>query len=273
MFNKVKNYVADFLIRIVSNNKFLLTKLLSLNRDKLVEETLNYPSIVNNGFFHIEQVFTIANHFNLKNKKGIVVDVGAADGKISTMFMNYFSCSSIYSFEPVKTTFEELTSAVSGRKQIHIFNMGLAAQKGELVLNKSNRITSSSLFPIEKNIKDSYFSKNISKVGEEKIMLSTLDSEIPKEQPVHLIKLDVQGYELEVLKGGVNTLSRTSIVLIEMQNHDLYIGAPKYHTLDDYLRSINFTLYSIVPSLRRNLKIYEWDAIYVNNNLASLENN
>ena len=271
--DKIKNKIANLLIGLVSNNKYLLDKLLVQNRPKLVSENINYPSIINNGYLHIEQVFDLADYFNLKDRKGIVADVGAADGKISCMFEQHFTNSKIYSFEPIKSTFETLVANTKGHSRIHIFNKALGAKQAELVINKSNRITSSSLFPIEEKIKDSYFAENILKVGEETIVVSTLDTELPKDVPVNLIKIDVQGFELEVLKGGAQTLSRTSVIIFEAQNHDMYIGAPKYYELDAFLRTNNFILYNIVPSLRKNMKLYEWDAIYVNKELDLKVNN
>jgi FkbM family methyltransferase len=273
LINKIKRKIAVFLIDKVSNNKFLLEELLSKNREKLVSESIAYPSIINNGYLHMEQVFDLADYFNLKGRKGIVIDAGAADGKISIMLEQHFTSSDIYSFEPIKSTFDELAENVKGRTRIHIFNKALGSKQQSLVINKSHRITSSSLFPIEEKIKDSYFAENILKVGEETIVVSKLDDEIPANVPVNLIKIDVQGFELEVLKGGAGTLSRTSLIIFEAQNHDMYIGAPKYYELDAFLRNNNFVLYNIVPSLRKNMKLYEWDAIYVSKELDLKVNN
>jgi FkbM family methyltransferase len=273
MLNRVKNTIAHIITGIISSNKYLLNKVLTTNRARLVAENMDYPSIINNGYLHIEQALAVTDHFSLKERKGIIVDVGAADGTISLKFEKHFSNADVYCFEPIKGTYETLLSNVKQYSRIRTFNKGLAAKQQQLNINKTHRITSSSLFPITEKIKDSYFAENIHKVGEETIEISTLDQEIPKEQAVHLIKIDVQGYELEVLKGGTETLKRTSVIVLEAQNHELYVGAPKYFELDNFLRNSNFTLYNIVPSLRKNMKLYEWDAIYVNNTLASKENN
>jgi len=271
--DKIKNYIAKLIIDFVSGRKFLLNKLLITNRNRLVSEYIDYPSIINNGYLHIEQAFQLTDYLKLNDKKGIVIDVGAADGRISIMLENHFSNSAIYCFEPIKSTYQTLVENVKGYSRIHHYNKALGAAQHNLVINKTNRITSSSLFPIEENIKDSYFAENIIKVGEETITVSTLDDEIPVNDNVLLMKVDVQGFELEVLKGGINTLSRTSIVLFEAQNHNLYFGAPKYFEIDTFLRNNNFVLYNIVPSLRKNMKLYEWDAIYVNKAIDQHINN
>ncbi len=81
------------------------------------------------------------------------------------------------------------------------------------------------------------------------------------------MKLDVQGHELEVLKGAVNTLKNTAIVVAEMSNHHNYKGAPLYYDIDEFLRRNNFSLYDQCLSLKEDGKLLEWDGIYVNNNL------
>jgi len=273
LINNIKKKIGHLLIDIVSGSKYLLNELFIKNRLRLVSESIDFPSIVNNGYLHIEQTLDVADYFNLKEKKGIVIDVGAADGVISIKLEEYFIHSEIYSFEPVKSTFETLLANVKGHKRIHTYNKALGASEQNLVINKASRITSSSLFAIEENIKDSYFAENILKVGEETIAVSTLDSEIPTNVPINLIKIDVQGFELEVLKGGLQTLSRTSVIVFEAQNHDMYVGAPKYYEIDAFLRNNNFVLYNMISSLRKNKKLYEWDAIYVNTELDRKVNN
>ena len=83
------------------------------------------------------------------------------------------------------------------------------------------------------------------------------------------MKLDVQGFEIEALKGAVNCLSRTYFVLIELSNHDYYKHGAKYFEVDDFLRQIGFELQTFIPSLRDKNKILEWDSIYMNKKLLA----
>src|SRR5258706_5546752 len=113
-----------------------------------------------------------------------------------------------------------------------------------------SRITASSIFESSDN---SMLSGNrfFDTVEKERIEIDLLDNTI-MEGSVSLIKMDVQGYELEVLKGGVKTLRNTYFVLLEMQNHGIYNGAPKYYELDGFLRNAGFELFEISPSIREN---------------------
>ena len=97
--------------------------------------------------------------------------------------------------------------------------------------------------------------------------MTTLDNEIPKGTPVLLLKMDVQGFELEVLKGATETLKHTLLVVLEINNHTGYKGAPTYFEIDDFFRNKGFELYDLLPNIRINNKLQDWDAIYVNKNL------
>jgi len=236
-------------------------------RAKLVDMADEYPSIINNGYRHIEKVIELSRFFNLEPSNAII-DIGGADGVIATKLAIAFPNATVYTYEPIVETYQILKNNVAFYSNIISVNKGLGVTSGEFVINMANRITSSSLLQIEERITDNYFAENLKKQNEVKVIISLLDEELPQDIFINIIKIDVQGYELEVLKGSVNTLKRTSIIVLEMQNHELYVNAPKYYVLDEFLRQNGFCLYDIVPSIRRSKKLYEWDSIYVHQNIA-----
>lgn len=93
--------------------------------------------------------------------------------------------------------------------------------------------------------------------------VSTLDEEMASVEKVLCLKLDVQGYELNVLQGGEITLQKTIFVLLEMNNHPYYAGGCQYFELDYFLRKRGFKLADIIVSYRSpERRIEEYDAIY-----------
>ena len=235
-------------------------------KEMLVKDSDNYPSLINNGYLHIDKAIALARYLKL-NSGNLIVDVGAADGRISEKFIEAFPDATVYAFEAIAAMFAELQERLAGNKSIIAVHTGLGSEPKELPIHLSQRITSSSFFDIEKNISNQFFSENLKDIGVESVNISTLDQEIPRDRHINILKMDVQGFELEVLRGGQNTLRRTAIVVVEMQNHDLYVGAPKYSDLDEFLRGGNFELYDVIPSIRQDKKLYEWDSIYVNKNV------
>ena len=78
------------------------------------------------------------------------------------------------------------------------------------------------------------------------LVTTTLDVEVSDfsklTQEVAYLVLDVQGAELEVLKGAVNTLQQFEVIMSEVSTRELYKGAPVYSNLVEWLSDQGFTL-------------------------------
>jgi FkbM family methyltransferase len=79
----------------------------------------------------------------------------------------------------------------------------------------------------------------------------------------NFLKLDVQGYELEVLKGAQNTLSKMSVVLAEVNLIDIHKGAPLLDDLVLFMRDRGFVAYDICGLARRPLDKALWQADFI----------
>jgi hypothetical protein len=78
-----------------------------------------------------------------------------------------------------------------------------------------------------------------------------------------LLKLDVQGYELEVLKGAEKALRQMSAILIEVNFIDIHKGAPLIDELVLFLRDKGFVAYDICALTRRPLDQALWQADFI----------
>ena len=81
----------------------------------------------------------------------------------------------------------------------------------------------------------------------------TLDSITADLVAVDFIKIDVQGYELEVLKGGQQTLAKAQAVLIELSLMEINEGAPLLDEALSFMRAAGFVSYDILEIHRRPL--------------------
>ena len=258
--------IAKFMARNMKLNESTAEIFIKNNPEIFKQQLYQYPSAINNGYRHIERVIDLANYFKL-NSKSTIIDIGAAEGVISQMFSEAFPLATIYAFEPINITFNTLKKNTAANKKIIAINKAIGNSIEERTIHVAERITSSSIFEIQKNIKNSYFASNLNHKQDENIRIVMLDDEIADIPEINIIKIDVQGFELEALKGARLTLQKTNIVLLEMQNHELYNRAPKYYELDEYLRKNNFELFDMIPSIRQDEMLYEWDGIYVNKKL------
>jgi FkbM family methyltransferase len=73
-----------------------------------------------------------------------------------------------------------------------------------------------------------------------------------------LLKLDVQGYELEILKGGTRALSSAEVVVLESNLLDLHIGVPLVHEVLQFMAEHGFALYDTGDFYRRPLDQALW---------------
>lgn len=89
-----------------------------------------------------------------------------------------------------------------------------------------------------------------------------------------LIKLDLQGAELEVIEGSLPLFQKTKFVQLECPVHQNNIGAPKFEHYINYMANSQFKVFDC-ESLFINCKLMAMDIIFINTKLpkiTSLEN-
>ncbi|HEY2582759.1 MAG TPA: FkbM family methyltransferase [Mucilaginibacter sp.] len=79
------------------------------------------------------------------------------------------------------------------------------------------------------------------------------------------IKIDTQGYELEILKGGVNTLKSAEFVLLEVSFLDIYVNCPLAADIILFMKDHGFVIYDICTLMRRPLDkaLFQSDFLFV----------
>lgn len=198
IINRISEVVLSF------NNKEYIDKLPILvdAHSEIGKQIISY------GYAEKHLLTTLFN--NIKNKEIlnqiISLDIGANIGSHSIFFSNYFK--RVLSFEPVKRTFKILELNTEKIKNINLFNLALSdtSKKSMIYVNHS----ASGLSSLENK------SESLHK---EEIKTQILDDlNILKKGEIGLIKIDVEGHEINVLKGGMETIKKTSpLILIEYQ--------------------------------------------------------
>jgi FkbM family methyltransferase len=257
-----KNFIKIF-VRIIRRSKDSIQYLF----DVLLKDEIRdyFDNQYNTGYKHIEKVIAVAKKLDLPASK--IIDIGGADGTTSVMFSNAFPSAKIFVFEPIQESFHKIELKALENKNLVPINKAIGNFKGTSKINIANRITSSSLLLLNADKMSDAFGENLKFNRQVEIEVSTLDDEFSSEEPISIIKIDVQGFELEVLKGGINTLKRTDLLLLEVGNHDGYLNAPGYYLVDEFLRNNSFVLYDIFPSLKDRGRLKEWDVIYIKGSL------
>lgn len=178
-----------------------------------------------------------------------IIDIGANKGQFAKAMRRQFPGATILAFEPLPTAYQTLQAwgdRQSGR--VHTFNVALGDSDGTLAMNSHVWFSaSSSLLPTTDLCETLYPMVK----EQEKILIqqTTLDQAMAQyAQPLMpdlLIKIDVQGYEDRVIKGGQQTLAQAKACILEISLDALYQGQCQFRMCSIYWMSLASTMRGI----------------------------
>lgn len=162
-----------------------------------------------------------------------IFDVGANSGQfaIDMRRNGYKGC--IYSFEPVAATFSILSEQVSKDRKWEAFNFALGESEGYREINVSGNSGLSSSFLKMNFVHIENFPKS-SFVSSESVFMSTIDRQVEllKVNPQSsMLKMDVQGYEFNVLQGANQSLKDFRYCYLEVSLTRLYEGECTFYEI------------------------------------------
>ena len=197
----------------------------------------------------------------------IIIDVGGANGGTSVYLANAFPGHEVCCIEPNARMLPYLKAVAAKHQSVTVKPLALGSASKEATLHVTANDLSSSLN--ELNLEElkqtgAEFQAQLREEQQIRVRVSTLDEEFKDCPGVLLIKLDTQGTEIEILRGGVETLKKTRFILTEMNNHLLYKNTCQYYEVDEFLRSRSFKLADIVVTYRGDEGVTEYDALYRN---------
>jgi len=196
----------------------------------------------------------------------LVFDVGAAGGRYGGELRTGGYLGRIVSFEPLSDAFAELARVVADDSEWNCMQAALGSAAGELEINVSENSDSSSFLPMGERHRRS--APESAYVATERVQVQTLDSiwdEVAAQAQNPFLKLDVQGYELEVLRGARESLPKLAGVQAELSLVPLYEGAPTFHQVIDLLESEGFRLAGLEPGFcdRESGELLQADGLFV----------
>ena len=147
-----------------------------------------------------------------------VVDVGAADGAMARAALDSYPSCKVICFEPCASTFEEMKNALSRYgERIRLVHAAVADYTGETQLHITTSRFANSLFPQSEKYKEE--NPDIHEVSSETVKVVSLDSmelDLPARSD-GILKIDVEGAEMEVLLGGRKFIStQVDWIIIEL---------------------------------------------------------
>lgn len=192
------------------------------------------------------EIFAL-NFANSKRTKPVLLfDVGANKGDYSEAICRIFKKDfKILAFEPSQSLFSTLKSKFRTNDQISIYNFGFSDSKKRLEL-----FDSGDLF-------GSVYPTNSTATKSEIIELETIDSfcSIEDIKEIYYLKIDVEGAEIDVLKGAQHLISEGKIKFIQFEFGPNSITA-KIHLKDFFHILSQYKIYRIVKDGLREINCY-----------------
>lgn len=179
-----------------------------------------------------EECFIRLLRFLLPEESCLLFDIGANTGYWLEHFLRYFPHTEAVGFEPTRNACVQLQKRFWNNKNVIIHNVGLSETKGESEIHIASDSRFSSLYEYDD---EQSFS------GSETIALTPFDEKVGDEllarSMTKIVKIDVQGHEMSVLRGMKKGLGKIDIMILETS------FLPEYKGLDPSFPEISEALY------------------------------
>jgi len=175
----------------------------------------------------------------------MIIIVGAWQGTEIPGLLRDYPQARVVAFEPSHNHFPSLEAAYAGHPRVACFREAISDLVGSAVFHEGSLPGTGSLLPFSSEEQSIRHNRGLHQTNVFDVETSTLDDHpaIRDLERVDLLKIDVQGAETAVIRGGRKLLTRTSAVLIEVALRDsAYVGAAQLRDVDAALAGAGLTL-------------------------------
>jgi len=171
-----------------------------------------------------------------------ILDAGANVGQFTLAAARAYPEARVLAFEPVPQAAAILRQRSSGNPRVEVHECALGRESGDLTLFQNEYSHVSSALPIHPNNRHPNYDPT--KVQAVQVKVARLDDRVSADDLIEpaLLKLDVQGYEREVLAGAHGILSRIEYLVVEAAFVELYDGQPTFEDLHRLLTDGGYDL-------------------------------
>jgi len=202
----------------------------------------------------------------------IVFDLGARNGWFVQCWLGRCPNSVIHAFEAEPNAAKSLTTTYSDDARVILCSKGVGAKSETKTFYRlRGSEVSSSFLEHDKSAWDAIKYKT-GDIEQQQVELVALDDycEQHKITKVYLMKIDIQGFELEALHGAQKIIETTNYLLIESAITPLYKDSATFTQVHDLMRSKGFHLMNWRAWHRGNRVLMETDMLFRRNGLEEL---
>lgn len=186
-----------------------------------------------------------------EEKIQLVLDVGANEGQFIRTSLALMPRVPIYAFEPNPSAIQTLQNCDWGAEIVTLFPIALGSQQETLTLNVSKFSPASSLLQ-NSNQLTSEFPETVPEttVNVDVKRLDAVIQTLGTPAANFLLKIDVQGFELEVLKGAVGVFDQILVIVCEVNLALLYEQQCTLESILAFLQNYHYQLIDIGQPVR-----------------------
>lgn len=178
-----------------------------------IEGTSKYAENVK--FESLAHLALALDHLFVEGETPFCLDVGANIGLTALLMDHSLKGATVWAFEPHPLTYSQMCDNLeankSGRNSFETFNLGLGKENTELLFRDIDEFNTGNSILLENSLAARVQKSN-------RVQVKRLDDFADLPAQIDLMKIDVEGFELDVLEGASGVLNRTKAVLIEF-NH------------------------------------------------------
>ena len=177
-----------------------------------------------------------------------IFDVGAHRGESALMYKTLFPTAAVYSFEPFPESFAAFQRETAKLANVQAFNVALSDRVGETEFNCNEYTATNSLLNTAPDVESVWPGGLVDTKKQIRVQTTTLDRFCQEHSiaAIDLLKLDVQGAEPLVLKGGEQMLrsGRVRLVYTEILTLPSYTGQTELHEFIRMMQDYGFELFN-----------------------------
>jgi FkbM family methyltransferase len=245
--------------------RYFLPRSLSYQRRSQFKTMFPHLSLEGRSEWEIDAFINIV-YTTRKIGATVVYDLGANEGVWSLAFAEAYNNIHVHAFEPLPDVYSTLVKRVGSHARIATHNIGFGSSKGTVQMYQDKFSPASSLLKMTSRSVDEY-----PQAGEQHLVQVQIERMDEYVATMHLpipdlLKIDVQGYEDEVIAGGKEVIRQSRYVWIELSLVPLYENGSTFHSTYKTLSELGYSLFDITY-LDRSVKdqtLLQMDALFIN---------
>ncbi len=242
-------------------------KHLTVKASTLLPEIVKQPRLAVLGArgVHLGSFLTLQRRWIIEAGISTVIDIGANTGQFAGVIHELLPSARIYSFEPLPECYRKLNRRLAGAGAFEAFEVAIGDESSRITFYRNDFAQSSSPLVITDAHEKAFpWTRNATPI---EVEVRTLDSflNILTLKKKILVKIDVQGFEGRVLRGGAQVLKSSDIVFIESSFEPLYEGQESFDTIHAIMVGYGFRFAGIIDQLAdpRSGRTLQADLLYL----------